>query len=97
MTNLIDCPDCNHQISEKAKSCPKCGRPITAKDRPHKKMTSGRLISILLFAFIFFGIIALIGLVVNVGIFLGAIGGFIIFILFLRSEYRKDNKKVLQN
>jgi hypothetical protein len=26
--SLINCPDCNHQISVHAESCPSCGRPI---------------------------------------------------------------------
>ena len=27
-TNLISCPDCKHEVSRLAESCPKCGRPI---------------------------------------------------------------------
>lgn len=94
MSNLIDCPECEHKISAKARSCPYCGRPIKAKDRPHKKMTSGLLISVLFVSFIFFGIIALIGLMINAGIFIGAILGFILISWFLVSEYKKDNKKI---
>lgn len=25
---LIKCPECNHEVSEKAPTCPKCGHPI---------------------------------------------------------------------
>lgn len=25
---MIKCPDCGNEISEKAKACPHCGRPI---------------------------------------------------------------------
>lgn len=25
---LINCPDCNHQVSDAAPACPSCGRPI---------------------------------------------------------------------
>jgi hypothetical protein len=27
---LIDCPDCNHKVSDNAASCPNCGRIILA-------------------------------------------------------------------
>jgi hypothetical protein len=26
--NLYPCPDCGHQVSHLAESCPKCGRPL---------------------------------------------------------------------
>lgn len=27
---LINCPECNQQVSSQAKTCPKCGCPISA-------------------------------------------------------------------
>ena len=27
MKRLINCPDCGHEISNKAEACPPCGRP----------------------------------------------------------------------
>lgn len=27
---LVNCPDCNHQMSDKAPACPSCGRPMNA-------------------------------------------------------------------
>ncbi len=27
---LIGCPDCGHQVSDQAFSCPQCGRPLRA-------------------------------------------------------------------
>lgn len=29
---IIKCPECNSEISDKAKNCPKCGFPIERKD-----------------------------------------------------------------
>ena len=29
---LIQCPECNCEISSKAKICPKCGYPLESKD-----------------------------------------------------------------
>lgn len=35
---LINCPGCNHQVSERAASCPSCGEPIrTAPPRREPK------------------------------------------------------------
>jgi hypothetical protein len=28
-STLIDCPDCQHKCSRKARSCPQCGKPLT--------------------------------------------------------------------
>jgi len=25
---LIECPDCRHEVSDKAPACPKCGHPV---------------------------------------------------------------------
>ena len=29
---LIHCPECNYELSSKAKNCPNCGYPISSKD-----------------------------------------------------------------
>lgn len=34
--SLINCPECNHEISEKAISCPNCGYPIVLKNENSK-------------------------------------------------------------
>lgn len=34
---LINCPDCNNQVSSSAPSCPKCGAPIAAAPLNEKK------------------------------------------------------------
>ena len=39
---LIQCPDCRQQISEKATSCPKCGRPVSAVDRAEARVAAER-------------------------------------------------------
>lgn len=39
---LIDCPECNHSISDKATSCPNCGYPMIT-DKPPSKKTHMRL------------------------------------------------------
>lgn len=31
MTNLENCPDCEHKISPEAVECPNCGRPLKRK------------------------------------------------------------------
>jgi hypothetical protein len=28
--NLFPCPDCSHQVSQMAESCPNCGRPFSS-------------------------------------------------------------------
>ncbi|NJB67494.1 hypothetical protein GGQ74_001134 [Desulfobaculum xiamenense] len=28
---LIQCPDCNHKVSDTAPTCPHCGRPLAAQ------------------------------------------------------------------
>ena len=48
---LINCPECNKQISDKAKSCPNCGSPIKRQKNKFKKGT----------VFITFGIVLIIG------------------------------------
>jgi hypothetical protein len=30
--SLVQCPDCQHEISRLAKACPKCGRPARTSD-----------------------------------------------------------------
>jgi uncharacterized membrane protein YvbJ len=32
---LIQCPECNHQISDRAKNCPNCGHPIYHEVKTH--------------------------------------------------------------
>ena len=34
--SLISCPECNHEISNKAISCPNCGYPIVLKNENSK-------------------------------------------------------------
>ena len=31
---LINCPSCDHQVSQMAKSCPSCGHPISLPEPP---------------------------------------------------------------
>ena len=37
---LINCPECNKEISDKAKSCPNCGCPININTK-YKIVTTG--------------------------------------------------------
>ena len=34
--SLIDCPECGHEVSEKAQACPNCGVPQQAEDSPEQ-------------------------------------------------------------
>lgn len=48
---LINCPECNHEISDQSISCPNCGYPIKDKKKPvtkKKSSTSGCFPAILL-------------------------------------------------
>lgn len=76
MSNLIDCPDCGHKISTKAKFCPDCGREITYKDLPEEetKMDFGSLIIIL---------ISGCGMLSVMGLIFGWLFGFIFLLIFL--------------
>jgi hypothetical protein len=47
---LINCPECQHQVSKAAASCPNCGRPITPPRR------YGRIWEAIGFAIIMLGI-----------------------------------------
>lgn len=38
MTRLIKCTDCGHDVSKKAKACPKCGAPLRKKTNPVTKL-----------------------------------------------------------
>ena len=34
---MINCPECNHEISDKARVCPHCGLPFTPSAKPEEK------------------------------------------------------------
>lgn len=38
---LINCPECSHQVSELAPSCPNCGAPIAKILNPEKENPDG--------------------------------------------------------
>ena len=38
MAKLVNCNDCNHEISKKAKSCPSCGAPQKKRTSPVTKL-----------------------------------------------------------
>ena len=38
MAKLVECKDCGHEISKKAKSCPGCGAPQKARTNPVTKL-----------------------------------------------------------
>ena len=75
---LINCPECNREISDTAKQCPSCGYEIQKEisrselGEIEKNPTQGML-------WIFVGIIAIIGGLFTIGIIIGIfaiIGGF---------------------
>jgi len=37
---LINCPECNHEVSTKASACPNCGAPPPAEKKQKKKMST---------------------------------------------------------
>jgi uncharacterized membrane protein YvbJ len=37
---LIACPECSHQVSDKAVACPKCGHPIAGVQTPQQLQIS---------------------------------------------------------
>ncbi len=39
---LINCPECNNEVSDKAEICPKCGIPIAEKNLPISKTMSNK-------------------------------------------------------
>ncbi|WP_418490297.1 zinc ribbon domain-containing protein [Frisingicoccus sp.] len=43
---LIKCPECNNDISDKARACPHCGFPITQNNKPLVLNTKGGTLSI---------------------------------------------------
>lgn len=44
---LIKCPECNTEVSEKAKVCPKCGYPIRKNKNWKKILITGIIVYIL--------------------------------------------------
>ena len=60
--SLIKCPECQHQISEQANSCPNCGYIINAKTKKYKTKI---LITIVLICIIIIGIICVVFMINN--------------------------------
>ena len=40
---LIQCPECNNQVSDKAVMCPKCGFPISGRGMGYEYMSETTL------------------------------------------------------
>ena len=58
---LINCPECNNQVSNKAEKCPKCAFPIKNKIIITKEKNEGCFLQTLnMGCMLIFGIIALI-------------------------------------
>ena len=47
---LTKCPECRHEVSREAKSCPRCAHPIKPATRPHTLTLGVLLLVVLLFA-----------------------------------------------
>ena len=78
--SLIDCPECNNEISSLATNCPNCGAPINSKkekevitvQQTSKKLKAQQVYAALVFAlglFIMFGDVAT-GAIVSIGGFI---------------------------
>ncbi|MDB4340117.1 zinc-ribbon domain-containing protein [Crocinitomicaceae bacterium] len=50
---LIYCPDCSNEVSEKAKSCPRCGAPISSSTGGCAEEAGDGLGCIVLFIIVF--------------------------------------------
>lgn len=53
---LINCPECNKEISDQAKTCPNCGCPIKKPKKPKKPINKKILILVLLICVIAGGV-----------------------------------------
>ena len=42
---LVNCPECEHQVSDKASSCPNCGHPIKKVSKLSTPMIPGRALN----------------------------------------------------
>lgn len=49
---LIHCPECNHEVSDKAKACPNCGHPFESQPTIVLKKSRWKIVSIIIVAFI---------------------------------------------
>lgn len=49
---LINCPECNHEVSDKAKACPNCGHPFESQPVIVIKKSKWKIVSIIIVAFI---------------------------------------------
>lgn len=76
---LIKCPECNKEISDKAKKCPNCGFPIKRKKvrTLKKKKKSKNIFIVFTLAILFF--------------FVGGIGGKIFFDVNIDSQKSVEN------
>ncbi|MCF6175496.1 MAG: zinc-ribbon domain-containing protein [Victivallaceae bacterium] len=80
--SLIDCPECQKEISEQAKSCPNCGYPIPVKKTKYElecERQSTRNAGINAFFGAAIGLLILLGVIIFVLI---AIGSFILRLTF---------------
>lgn len=64
---LIKCPECGASISDKARSCPKCGNPFS--------QTKKGISNIVLIRIILFPLIVLFGFILEFHLFSGALMG----------------------
>lgn len=93
--SLIYCPDCSHEVSTTAKSCPNCGHVITYKDLPKSetKMDLSSLIVILTVAFFLFCIMgAVIGIFMGILPILVFMGVFVVMAVLMTKSYLDDRK-----
>lgn len=60
---LINCPECQHQVSDNARNCPNCGypiKPVTVQNKPKEgcflqTLNLGCLIFLIMIGIIFIG------------------------------------------
>lgn len=64
MMSLIECKECSHKLSDKAKNCPNCGAPISKEEKDLVEITKKRektsVITYIIYSLVFLSILFLI-------------------------------------
>lgn len=61
MDNMMKCPDCGHEISKKAATCPNCGRTINGSGLEAVAGKGGSVLGVIIVIVIAFALIAWLG------------------------------------
>jgi ribosomal protein S27E len=78
---LINCPECNHSVSDSARTCPSCGFGLATKQGKTNYKLSGQFFRFVGFVFIVFGIVfCFTGVGLIIGLSMVLIGAFNFFL-----------------